>query len=102
MAHMLSSFDKESVSSPYVVVGIMDQQTPQAETDGEPRSLRSLLDKAEAFNHQDNNMDETSGKFYHMQSRYTDGQTAGESTPHDYDEYGFEQAADFIHKYSSL
>ena len=47
-------------------------------------------------------MVETSGKFYHMQSRYTDGQTAGESTPHDYDEYGYEQAADFIHKYSSL
>ena len=70
--------------------------------DGEPRSLRSLLDKAEAFNHQEDNMIETSGKFFHMQSRYTNGEAADESTPHDYDEYGFEQAADFIHKYSSL
>ena len=68
-----------------------------AEMDGEPRSLRSLLEKADAFNYPDDHMIETEGKFYHMQSRYTNGEA---EEPHDYDEYGHEQAAAFIHKYS--
>ena len=41
------------------------------------RSLRNLLDKCDAFRQQaataEDPMDESYGKFYHMQSRYTAG-----------------------------